>query len=232
MTTERNFSEPNDDKWKPYHKAFYGIDIPESMRQKVAKPFVMMVEFMITDLIKHYSISPLTEQLLHRAVLAGLSKMCDLDVDYTGAYNNEMATKKEAFKTMISTVDRLKQQERLDAALKQEIAEREASPVVQENPKTKVLHDEFDMHYQYAYNEKGLPRHESNIDAYIALLKAHPTIEGVEHYVFFHLRYEKGIVDDPTVIQSLNAHPNMRDDHKPSRMRIRNKAWRGLGTQA
>ena len=39
MTTERNFSEPNDDKWKPYHKAFYGIDIPESMRQKVAETF-------------------------------------------------------------------------------------------------------------------------------------------------------------------------------------------------
>ena len=228
---ERKMIDPNDAAWKHYHKIFFGTDIPESMRIKIAKPFADMVGMMLTDLSEHYD-KDLDEQVRNRAVIAGLSRMRDLGIDYTGAYGNEIAVKKDAFKSMIGATNRLMEQERLNEARRQEMAEREAMPVQTEDPRAKRLHDEFDMHYQYAFDTKGLPRYESNVEAYICLLRGNNSFEGIEHYVVFRLRFEKGIQDDPAVIEALNAHPSFRDDHQPTRLKVRGEAWKGFGHSA
>lgn len=229
MKTENEVSieeRAKDPAWNRYHKTFYGTEIPASLREKIAVPFVKMVDVMTQDVREVYP--DIDKECTHRAILAGLSKMCDMGVDYMHGYLNEVHVKKEVFKTMTGVVSRFKEQQRLESALHQEREEREAQPVVVENPKTKKLLDEFDTSYDYWYRQ-GLDRYEANVRAFTDLCRDNQVIEGVEHYVFFKLPMEKEIRNDERVIAAMNANPSLRSDFKPVRMLLNDRSWKGLG---
>lgn len=225
MSEQRPMIEAHDPAWQRYHTEFYGTEIPPSMRKKIAKPFAEMVSMMLGDLDDVYSDLP--QDCRNRAILAGLSKMRDMSVDYTRAYATETHVKKEVFKTMSSFAKRFKEQERLEQAIKEERAEREAKPVVNENPITKKLYDAFDTGYDW-YIKNGYDRQEACVRAFCGLLNQWASFEGIEHYVILSLPSQKNIRNDERVIEALNAHPSLRNDHKPVKMSINGRGWKQL----
>lgn len=211
--------------WHRYHTQFFGTEIPASMRQKIAKPFVDMIGMMLTDLDEMFQDLP--QDCRDRAVLAGLGKMRDMEIDYTGAYATELNVKKEVFRTMSAVVRRFQEQQRLEEVIQQERTEREAQPVIVENPKAKRLHDIFDACYDWAVRQ-GLPRYEANVDAFLSLLRECNRLEGIEHYVIFSLPLKKEIRNDQRVIEALNNHPSLRDDHNTAKLTINGRVWKGV----